>query len=203
MQTKNKPVYQKWQFYLLPVLTISVLLLFLLISVVVNAKRLNAPEPADTLIVLGAQVYRNGTPSPALKRRLDLALALYEEGFAGVIITTGAQGSNEPMPEADAMKNYLVANGIPEDVVFCDPDSFNTVENITNAKAIMDAEGFRTAIIVTSDYHLWRTLSICSDLGFPATGAGSLNAETWPMAVRNCLQETGSWVKYIFMKIIH
>lgn len=169
---------------------------FLLASVVCNAKRLNAPEPADVLIVLGAQVYRDETPSPALKRRLDVALALYQQGFAGKIITTGAQGDNEPMPEARAMKNYLVANGVPEDAVFCDPDSYNTIQNIGNAKTIMEAQGLASAIVVTSDYHLWRALSICKDFGIPATGAGSKNAETWPMAVRNCLQETLSLMKY-------
>ena len=201
MQT-SKSVFQKRWFCLIPILAIGLLLLLLLTSVAVNAERLNAPEPADTLIVLGAQVYRGGVPSPALKRRLDVALALYQEGLAGAIITTGAQGSNEPMPEAVAMKAYLVAHGVPEDAVFCDPDSFNTVENITNAKAIMDAEGFLSAIVVTSDYHLWRALSICGDLGIPATGAGSQNAETWPRIVRNWVQETGSWVKYVVMKMI-
>jgi uncharacterized SAM-binding protein YcdF (DUF218 family) len=203
MQTTRRPFYQKPRFYLLSALAIGVVFgLFLLVSVVVTAKRLNAPEPADTLIVLGAQVYRSGAPSPALKRRLDLAAALFEQGYAATIITTGAQGSNEPMPEADAMKNYLVAKGVPESAVLCDPHSYNTVENITNAKAIMDENGLETAIIVTSDYHLWRTLSICKDVGIPATGAGSQNAETLRVAIRNCLRETVSWIKYVYMKVI-
>jgi len=189
---------KSWRFYLAVAVSVCALLGgALFVAVVVNASRLNAPEPADVLIVLGAQVYRSGAPSPALKRRLDVALSLYQRGYAGKIITTGAQGSNEPMPEADAMKIYLVEHGVPEEDVFCDPDSYNTIENITHAKAIMDAEGLKTAIVVTSDYHLWRALSVCKGLGIPATGAGSKNAETWPMVVRNLVQETVSWVKYI------
>jgi len=203
MQAKKRPFHKKLRFYLLLLLAAGILFeMFLLSSIVVNAQRLNAPEPADAIIVLGAQVYRSGAPSPALKRRLDLALSLYEKGLAGAIITTGAQGSNEPMPEAHAMKNYLVANGVPEDAVFCDPHSYNTMENITNAKAIMDAQGFLSAVVVTSDYHLWRTLSICKDVGVIATGAGSKNAETMRVAIRNCVQETVSWVKYIVTKVI-
>jgi len=187
-----------WRFYLvLFVLICGLLGGSLFTAVAVNASRLNAPEPADALIVLGAQVYSSGAPSPALKRRLDVALSLYEQGYAGKIITTGAQGWNEPMPEAYAMKNYLVNLGVPEQDVFCDPDSYNTTQNITNAKAIMDAQGLRTAIVVTSDYHLWRALSVCRGLGIPATGAGSQNAETMHMTIRNLVQETMSWVKYV------
>lgn len=201
MRKVRKPFYKNWRLYVLSALAALFFLeAFLVLSVVVNAKRLNAPEPADVLIVLGAQVYRDGSPSPALRRRLNVAVALYEGGYADTIITTGAQGGNEPMPEADAMKAYLVANGVPQDAVLCDPNSYNTIQNITNAKAIMRAEGFSTAIVVTSDYHLWRALSICKKAGVPATGAGSQNAETWPMAVRNCLQETASWVKYSLTK---
>lgn len=203
MQTIKKPFYKTFRFYLCIILAIGILFgVLLLVAIEINAKRLNVPEPADALIVLGAQVYHDGAPSPALKRRLHLALTLYEEGYAGKIITTGAQGGNEPMPEADAMKAYLVANGVPADAIFCDPDSYNTIQNITNAKAIMDQERLQTAIVVTSDYHLWRTLSVCRDLDLPATGAGSQNAETWPQAVRNCLQETLSWVKYLLQKLL-
>ena len=172
----------------------------LFLSVAVNASRLSRPEPADALIVLGAQVYEDGTPSPALKRRLNASLSLYREGYASAVITTGAQGRNEPTPEAFAMKRYLVEQGVPEEAVFCDPDSYNTIENITHAKAIMDENGLSSAIVVTSDYHLWRALSVCGDLGIPATGSGSKNAETWPVALRNLAQETVSWIKYASLR---
>ena len=202
MQTKKKPIFKNWRFYLCLIITACVLFaLFLLTSVIINAKRLNAPEPADVMIILGAQVYADGTPSPNLKLRLDLALKLYEEGYAGNIITTGAQGTDEPMPEAEMMKAYLVANGVPEEAVFCDANSYNTIENITNAKTIMDVEGFQTAIVVTGDYHLWRTLSICDDLGIPATGAGAESPDTPLWNVRNVLRETLSWVKYLSQRV--
>ena len=198
MKEKSKPFFKKWRFYLSLIVAIGILFgVFLTTSIVVNAKRLNAPVPADVLIILGAQVYSDGTPSPNLLLRLDLALSLYAEGYASTIITTGAQGSDEPMPEADRMKAYLVENGVPEEAVFCDTASFNTKQNTANAKTIMDREGFQTAIVVTSDYHLWRMLSICKDLGIDATGAGAESPDTPLWNVRNVLRETLSWVKYL------
>jgi len=201
MRVKKKPLFKNWRFYLCLVIALCTLFgVFMLTSIIINARRLNAPEPADAVIVLGAQVYSDGSPSPNLKLRLDLALALYQQGFADKIITTGAQGDDEPMPEADMMKAYLVAHGVPDEAVFCDPASYNTVQNITNAKAIMDREMLRTAIVVTGDYHLWRALSICADLGISATGAGAQSPDTPLWNVRNYLRETLSWVKYLLQK---
>lgn len=192
----KKPIRKVVKMLLLPVIAAVLAFSGLFAAVVIQAGRLSAPVPADAIIVLGAQVGPDGAPSQALKRRLDLALSLYLEGFAPLIVTTGAQGGNEPMPEAYAMRDYLVANGVPETAVECDPDSYNTTQNIENAKALMDARGATSAIVVTSDYHLWRALSICGDFSIPASGAGSQNALTRRMILRNFAQETLSWVKY-------
>lgn len=203
MQTSpaKRPLYKKWWFY--PLLLLLILALCgagLLMAVIVNASRLNAPSPADTIIVLGAQVYQDGSPSPALQRRLDLAYDLYGQGYAGAIITTGAQGDNEPMPEGDAMRAYLIEKGVPAEAIHAETNSYNTVENLEGAKAIMQANGLSTAIIVSSDYHLWRALSMAEALGIPATGAGSQNALTWFVTVRNWVQESLSWVKYLLTR---
>lgn len=172
----------------------------LMVAVAVQAKRLNAPAPADVLIVLGARVEPDGSPSPALARRLDRALACYEAGDAPVIITTGGQGKDEPMPEGEAMRAYLIARGVPETAVLAETASNNTMENIEGAKAIMAEIGAETAVIVTSDYHLWRALDMAARAGIEATGAGSQNALTLPVSIRNTIQETLSWIKYIFTR---
>lgn len=194
-------LFRKWWFYVL--LGIGLLVLIevgLYIGVVTTAKRMDDPQPADTIIVLGAGINMEGQPKSTLQYRLDRTLALYEEGYAPAIIMTGAQGDDEPMPEAYAMKQYVVARGVPEDIVYCDAASYNTKENLTNAKAIMEAQGMETALIVTSDYHLWRALHIAEDLGIEASGGGSQNAYTRYHATINCLRETLSWIKYVFTR---
>lgn len=174
----------------------AVVEIVLFICVVAAAKGLDAPQPADAMIVLGAGINMEGMPKSTLQYRLDRAVELYERGYAPVIIMTGAQGDDEPMPEAYAMRDYVVARGVPESAVRCDPDSYNTRENLENAKAILEAEGLETALVVTSDYHVWRALRLAGDLGIQASGAGAQNAKTWMYAVRNIARETLSWIKY-------
>ena len=54
---------------------------------------------SDVIIVLGAQVKEDGTPSVALTRRLTAALESYLEK-PQLIIVCGAQGINEPRADA-------------------------------------------------------------------------------------------------------
>lgn len=77
-----------------------------------------------------------------------------------VCIVTGGQGPDEVMPEADAMKNYLVEDmGIDPARIYTDPDSSNTIENIKNALAIMEKEGISdyTMVSVSNAFHIPRT----------------------------------------------
>ncbi len=203
MEQPRKRLWKKWWVYALAVaLLMAITGGVLLTGIVVNAARLDDPAPADVMIVLGAAIDPTGFPMPNLQRRLDRALGLYREGYAPAIIVTGAQGHDEPMTEAVAMKAYLVERGVPEASVFLEDDSFNTRQNLEYARAIMEAEGFETALVVSSEYHLWRALSLCGDLSIEASGAGALGALTWPQVVKNWLRETASWVKYLAQRWI-
>ena len=197
---KRRSIRKRWWFYpLLATALPAALCAGLLAGIVINAARLDAPVPADVIIVLGAGIDEQGLPKPMLERRLNRALALYEAGYADTIITTGAQGADEPMPEALSMKRYLVERGVPEQAVVCEDASYNTKQNLAYAKIIMEERGYATALVVSSDYHLWRALSICRDLNIQASGAGAQNALTLRQGVVNCLKETVSWLKYLVM----
>ena len=71
--------------------------------VVYEEASLPARGDSDVVIVLGAQVKRDGTPSVALERRLNVALSIYLEKRQTVIVC-GAQGSDEPAPEGEVMR---------------------------------------------------------------------------------------------------
>lgn len=203
MQSTHTPLRQRKWF--LPVILLLALLVLgeciLFTLVVINSSRLDAPIPADTMVVLGAHIREDGTPTPMLERRLNRAAELYHAAYAPSIIVCGAQGDDEPMTEAIAMQNYLITQGIPADAIHLEDASYNTMESLENAKAIMEGQGYASAIIVSSDYHLWRALSMCAHIGLPATsGAGAQNALTLRQAILNCLQETASWVKYVLTR---
>lgn len=64
---------------------------------------------ADAIIVLGALVYKDGTPSPILADRLDYGYELYRRGKAKKILVSGDH-SSDYYNEVSVMKDYLVKN---------------------------------------------------------------------------------------------
>ena len=161
-----------------------------------------APYPNyDAIIVLGAQVKADGTLSVQLTWRMDAAIEAYGKKNVPVVVC-GAQGSDEPCPEAEAMREYLIGKGIPEELILADPDSFNTNENLENAQRLLDGfPGVKRVLIVTSDYHVPRSLAIAQDLGFEAEGLGAkCLPERW---LKNHAREVLAWCKYWAKKYLH
>lgn len=171
--------------------------------VVYQEKRAGDPlSPSDVIIVLGARVRPDGTLSNSLEYRLETAMQAYEQGMADYLIVCGAQGKDEPCAEAQAMRDYLVERGVPESCVFLDDESFNTRQNIENARAIMQEQGFESAIVVTNAYHVARAKALCADAGIEVLGAAAKMPRgffiPWKMRVREAL----SWINYLVRKAL-
>jgi vancomycin permeability regulator SanA len=135
--------------------------------------------PAPVALVLGAQVYPSGTPSPFLAGRLDLAKRLYDAGLVEVVLVSGdnmAREYNEP----DAMRDYLLDAGVPADKVVADYAGFDTYDSCARAERIF---GVRRATVVTQTFHLPRAVALCRRLGIDANGVGDDSAkryaQTW------------------------
>ena len=157
-------------------------------------------EAYDAVIVLGAQVKADGTPSVQLQWRLDAAAEAWKAHPVPIVVC-GAQGSDEPAPEATVMKQILAEAGIPEDFILTDPDSKNTRENLENARRLLGADHSEIqTMIVSSQYHVPRALALAEDAGLKATGLGSpCKAEYW---IKNHFRETLAWIKYWGVKYL-
>ena len=149
-------------------------------------------QESDVIIVLGAQVKEDGTPSEALRRRIIAALEVYQEKRQTIIVC-GAQGSNEPRAEGDVMRDWLIAQGVREEDVVAETASFNTRQNLEYAKAMMEHRGLSQALVVTSDYHVARALELCRQVGISATGKGSPSKPEY--FIKNHFREGLSWIK--------
>ncbi len=159
-------------------------------------------ENYDAIVVLGAQVKADGVPSVQLQWRLDKALEIWEENPV-LIVTCGAQGADEPAPEALVMRDYLVQRGVPEEMVLTDPDSFNTKQNIRHAARLLEGHDAEAVLIVTSDYHLPRAMALAEDEGLDATGVGSPTKQGLYFWAKNHLREGLAWIKYWAVKYLH
>ena len=191
---KSRPVRWLLRLVILGVILYAGLVGYICIREGSVLKEVPAAENYDAIIVLGAQVRPDGSPSVQLGWRLDAAEEAYRQKAVPVVVC-GAQGKDEPMTEAEAMKQYLVGKGVPETDILTDPESFNTNQNLTNAAELLkNVPGVRKVLIVTSDYHVPRSLAIAKDLGFDACGMGSpCKPEYW---IKNHAREALAWVKY-------
>lgn len=154
----------------------------------------------DAIIVLGAQVKPDGVPSLQLQWRIDAAAKAWKERNA-LIVVCGAQGSNEPAPEAHVMREELIRQGVPEEMILMDDQSFNTRQNIANAVRLLEDREVQRVLIVTSDYHLPRAMALAQDEGLTATGLG---AKTLPQYwIKNYGREGLAWIKYWAQKYLH
>lgn len=124
---------------------------------------------ADAIIVLGASVYPDGTPSGILQDRLDDGIALYFAGAAPKIIMSGDNGT-ESYNECWAMKQYAISQGVPSEDVFCDHAGFSTYETMYRARHVFGAERI---VVATQTYHLYRALYDAQGVGMEAIGVPS------------------------------
>ena len=172
-----------------------------LAAVCVSAGREYTPRKADCVIVLGARVWPDGELSTALLHRCESALEAWRADLAPALILCGGQGLGEPVAEAGAMREWMIEQGVPEGALYLDDTSRNTVQNLQNAKAIMAENGFETAAVCTSDYHLRRALWIAEDAGIDATGIAAASPDRLRSRVLGRLRETCSWALYWIRRI--
>ena len=135
---------------------------------IVNAEKASIGN-ADAIVVLGASVLPDGTPSGILSDRLDDGIALYFAGVAPKIIMSGDNGTAS-YNEVKAMKQYAIAQGVPSQDIFCDHAGFSTYESMYRAKYVFGCERI---VVATQTYHLYRALWSAKSLGMQAEGVPS------------------------------
>ena len=123
----------------------------------------------DCIIVLGAGVRKDGSPTNMLEDRIIIGDRLYKDNAAGKILMSGDHG-RENYDEVNTMKNYAINEGVPSEDIFMDHAGFETYDSMYRAKEIF---GAKKVIIVTQKYHLYRALYIAKSLGLDAYGVSS------------------------------
>jgi uncharacterized SAM-binding protein YcdF (DUF218 family) len=124
----------------------------------------------DTILVLGGGT-KNNRPGAVLKGRLDQALAYAEKHPDVAFIVSGGLGFGKTTSEGTIMKNYLMENGIQPERITIEEKATSTYENLLYTKEMIQPND--QVLIVTSDFHLFRTKMIAERVGVEAEGLGS------------------------------
>ena len=120
---------------------------------------------ADAIIVLGAAAY-DAKPSPVFEERIRHGLDLYEARYAPLLIFTGGYGgTGARFSESQVARRYALKHGVPDDAILIETASRNTVQNLVEAKRLMDQRGLHRVIVVSDPLHMARALRLCRELG--------------------------------------
>lgn len=127
------------------------------------------PKEYDVIIVLGAGVRVDGTPSDILADRLETSVDVYSKGMDKILLLSGDH-EEDGYNEVRVMKDYVMKYNLDEKRIFMDHAGFSTYDTIYRAKKIFKAN---KAVIVTNEYHLPRAIYIARKLGIDAYGVAS------------------------------
>ncbi|MEV0196826.1 ElyC/SanA/YdcF family protein [Nonomuraea sp. NPDC050691] len=129
---------------------------------------------AEAALVLGAGLYA-GRPSSMLAGRLDIAAELYRTGQVKAVLLSG-DNSRRTYDEPSAMAAYLLARGVPRDVMVLDYAGFDTWDSCVRARQVF---GARRVTVVTQAFHLPRAVTLCRAAGLETFGVGDDSTRHW------------------------
>lgn len=125
----------------------------------------SAPE-APVALILGAEVYADGRPSPALANRLDVGTQLLKLGRVRALLLSGGNGTFE----IGAMRAYAIARGVAPEALLLDAAGERTLASCLQAR---DSFGLRRLIVVSQEEHMARAVYICRRIGIDAEGVAA------------------------------
>ena len=140
----------------------------------------------DYVIIHGSGLLRGREVSKLLADRIDKAIEVYgKDPTPPILIPSGGKGRDEEISEAEAMEQYLIEHGIPKERIIREDRSTTTRENLVFSKKIIDERAADPYVaLVTSNYHVYRALSLCDDIDLECTGIGAHVARYyWPSAL--------------------
>lgn len=121
----------------------------------------------DAIIVLGAKVHEDRL-SYVLESRLVGGINCMLQNKANAILLSGDHGQKD-YDEVNGMRKYILRRKFPirKEQIFMDHAGFDTYDSMFRAVQIF---GIKSAIIVTQDFHINRSVYIARSLGIKAYG---------------------------------
>jgi uncharacterized SAM-binding protein YcdF (DUF218 family) len=144
--------------------------------------------PPAAVVVLGSGLIDGRVP-PLLAGRLRKGRHIFERALGAgrpvKLVTSGGKGRDEPVAEGVAMRDFLVAEGVSEEVLLVEDRSRNTQQNLAYTATLLADEGVVGPVaVVTSDFHALRAAFLMRKAGLDGYAVGSRTVRYfWPTAV--------------------
>ncbi len=142
-----------------------------LITALYSITRLRSSDQVESqpvAIVFGAGLWRDGSPTPVLRDRVQTAADLYFAGKVKKLLMSGTTVGY--YNETRAMRNYAMELGVPNAAIVQDYGGLRTYDTCLRALQIYNV---KQAILVTQSFHLPRALYLCNTLGLKSQGVSA------------------------------
>ena len=124
--------------------------------------------------------------------RMDTAARLWKERKVRHFLVSGDNGQQN-YDETTAMRDALVARGVPAKAITLDHAGFRTLDSLVRAKEVF---GVEKLVVVTDDWHLPRALFLAKSAGVDAIGA-AFEDVPWKQSAKVRVREWFSRVKAV------
>ncbi|MEW4369637.1 YdcF family protein [Paenibacillus kandeliae] len=156
---------------------------------------------APYIIILGSGL-KGAEITDTLRMRLDAGRSYWQEHRDRKIIVSGGRGKDEDVPEAVAMRDYLLKQGIPQEVILLERRSTSTYENLLFSQQVIKQDGYTDehagVVLVTSNYHMYRACWIGKQLGYYPVYARTSEVP-WKDLPYNMLREYPALIKALLI----
>ncbi len=118
----------------------------------------DSPRQADAIVVFAGGAGESGKSGQGYEERVQRAVELYQGSFAHQIIFSS--GYVHLFHETAVMKALAVSLGIPGDHILLETESKSTHENVVNVSRLLNQNGWRSILLVSSPYHMRRASGV-------------------------------------------
>lgn len=155
----------------------------------------------EAVVVLGAEVLPGGSPSTALRRRVERAVEILAGLPDARLVVCGGLGDTPPA-EAEVMAALASRLGVGAERIVLEDRSSSTIEQAEAVAGMANARGWMRVVVVTDRYHLPRARFLFRRAGLDVEGAGCGRGRGsllrwWGGALR----EIPAWVKTLLLAI--
>lgn len=140
-----------------------------------------AMKKYDAILLLGYGLDENDQATQELRLRVKAAAKAYREGYSEIIIACGGTTEGHHISEAEVMQALLLEQGVPESAILLENQSQITIENMHFAAKMMGGAKGKRVLVITSDYHVRRSVLTAMRAGFRAKGYAAVleHDEAW------------------------
>jgi uncharacterized SAM-binding protein YcdF (DUF218 family) len=129
----------------------------------------DAKGSADAIVVPGAGVIGSTcVPNLSAMRRTMMAVRLYRQGRAPLVVFSGGKPEDSPCTVSEVMASFAEQLGLPPDAALVETRSRSTWQNAVMTRALLEPRGVRKVIVATDALHAVRCLGVFRKAGFEA-----------------------------------